>query len=78
MSNALAQSLLKAQKDQANKDDEENKQKGPDNEDNDKKKKYEPLSKWQKIGYIMLGISLGGGLIGNGILFCKYQSVFNS
>ena len=36
---------------------------------NTKEESKEPMPKWQKYGYIFLGVLMGGSLVGNAILF---------
>lgn len=38
-------------------------------EGKEEKKKAEPMPRWQKYGYLFLGITMGGSIIGNAILF---------
>ena len=38
------------------------------------KKKYEKMPKWQKWGYILSVIMMGGLTIANGVLFCKFKT----
>ena len=49
---------------------------GSSPEDPDKKDKgYKPMPKWQKWGYIVSVIMMGGLTIANAVLFCKYIQV---
>ena len=61
MSKSLADEILQAKKEQEQKEKEKS-----------DKPKYQPLTKWQKIGYIVAVVGIGGGLVGNAILFCKF------
>ena len=38
-------------------------------EGKEENKKAEPMPRWQKFGYLFLGITMGGSIIGNAILF---------
>ncbi len=42
--------------------------------DSSQNKGPKPLTKWQKYGYIFFGVTMGGLLVTNAILFCEFDS----
>lgn len=66
MSKSLADEILKAKQQQ----DEPKDKKNDENQGN--KKEYEPLTKWQKIGYGFTAGSLLLFFVGGGYIYCKF------
>ena len=48
---------------------ESEKQSEQKDEGSEKQKKTEPMPRWQKFGYLFLGLTMGGSLIANAVLF---------
>ncbi len=66
---SIAEDILKAQKE---KEDKEKSQKQNPEEEGGKKG-YKPLTKWQKRGYIFTAVFIGGCLVANIWVFCKFK-----
>eukprot|EP00088_Acartia_fossae_P033603 TRINITY_DN3440_c0_g1_i1.p1 TRINITY_DN3440_c0_g1~~TRINITY_DN3440_c0_g1_i1.p1 ORF type:complete len:423 (-),score=87.63 TRINITY_DN3440_c0_g1_i1:34-1302(-) len=59
LADELLQSKIESEKQQSEQKDEES----------EKQKKTEPMPRWQKFGYLFLGLTMGGSLIANAVLF---------
>lgn len=71
MSTSLADDILKAKKEQEKGDKKDDKGDDPGG-----KKGPQPLTKWQKYGYVFFGVFFTGSMIANAVLFCNEPFAF--